>query len=70
MDICRRVMDSLLRQMIELQLGKTKQILTLQQTKIVDDKGQLKNTFPSRTDLQWEEISQGKISIERFLTEK
>jgi len=76
MDICRRVMDALLRQIIQLELGKKindsniRQILTLQQTKVVDDKGQLKTTFPSRTDLDWIEISQGSIIIERLTSEK
>jgi hypothetical protein len=76
MDICRRVMDSLLRQMLQLQLGKKenseniRQILTLQQTRVVDDKGQLKITFPSRTDLDWNEITQGSIIIERLTSEK
>jgi hypothetical protein len=76
MDICRRVMDLLLRQMIQLELGKKinesniRQILTLQQTRVVDDKGQLKTTFPSRTDLDWIEISQGSIIIERLTSEK
>jgi len=76
MDICRRVMDSLLRQMLQLQLGKKnndsniRQILTLQQTRVVDDKGQLKTTFPSRTDLDWIEVSQGTILIERLTSEK
>ncbi|CAF3921600.1 unnamed protein product [Adineta steineri] len=76
MDICRRVMDALLRQMIQNDLGKKsnesniRQILTLQQTKVVDDKGQLKTTFPSRTDLDWIEISQGSIAIERLYSDK
>ena len=69
-------MDSLLRQMIQMQLGKKgndsnfRQILTLQQTKVVDEKGQLKTTFPSRTDLDWIEISQGSILIERLTSDK
>jgi hypothetical protein len=76
MDICRRVMDSFLRQMLRLEFGKKtndsniRQILTLQQTRVVDDKGQLKTTFPSRTDLDWNEISQGSIIIERLTSEK
>jgi hypothetical protein len=76
MDICRRVMDSFLRQMIKMQLGKKandsniRQILTLQQTKVVDEKGQLKTTFPSRTDLDWIEISDGSILIERLTSDK
>ncbi len=76
MDICRRVMDSFLRQMIKMQLGKKsndsniRQILTLQQTKVVDEKGQLKTTFPSRTDLDWIEISEGSILIERLTSDK
>jgi hypothetical protein len=76
MDICRRVMDSLLRQMLQLQLGKKeengndRQVLTLQQTRVVDEKGQLKTTFPSRTDLDWNEISQGTILVERLTLEK
>jgi len=76
MDICRRVMDSFLRQMLQLELGKKennsniRQILTLQQTRIVDDKGQLKTTFPSRTDLDWNEITQGSVIIERLTSEK
>jgi hypothetical protein len=76
MDICRRVMDSLLRQMLQLQLGKKdnesnfRQILILQQTRVVDEKGQLKTTFPSRTDLDWIEISQGNIFIERLTSDK
>ena len=68
MDICRRVMDALLHQMLQHQLGKKnsdlpiRQVLTLQQTRVVDDKGQLKTTFPSRADLDWNENS---ILIER-----
>lgn len=78
MDICRRVMDAFLRQVLENQLGKKsneeektfRQVLTLQQTRVVDDKGQLKTTFPSRTDLDWNEVSQGKLFIERLTNEK
>jgi hypothetical protein len=68
MDTCRRVMDALLHQMLQLQLGKKnpdlpiRQVLTLQQTRVVDDKGQLKTTFPSRADLDWNENT---ILIER-----
>jgi len=59
-----------------MQLGKKsndsniRQILTLQQTKVVDEKGQLKTTFPSRTDLDWIEISEGSILIERLTSDK
>ncbi len=76
MDSCRRAMDAILRQMLQLELGKKindsniRQILTLQQTRVVDDKGQLKTTFPSRTDLDWNEISQGSILIERLTSDK
>jgi hypothetical protein len=62
--------------MIKMQLGKKsndsniRQILTLQQTKVVDEKGQLKTTFPSRTDLDWIEISEGSILIERLTSDK
>jgi len=70
-DACRRVMDGLLRGILALKLGRIQdsnncQILTLQQTRIVDEKGQLKNTYPSRTDLDWNEISQGSIVIQRL----
>ena len=73
MDVCRRVMDSLFIQMIELHLGKKihdQQVLILQQTRVVDDKGQLKTTYPSRTDLQSEHFQQKKIFIERLTSEK
>ncbi|CAM4950946.1 unnamed protein product [Rotaria socialis] len=76
MDICRRVMDLILQKMIEIKLGKTskdlniRQTLILQQTKVVDDKGQLKTTFPSRTDLHWNENSNLPILIERLTIEK
>jgi hypothetical protein len=76
MDLCRRVMDALLRKMIEIELGKKsddsniRQILVLQQTRVVDEKGQLKTTFPSRTDLDWSEVSQGSIFIERLTSDK
>ena len=73
MDICRRVMDSLLIQMIEIQLAKNinhRQLLIIQQTRVVDDKGQLKTTFPSRTDLQSEHFQQKKIFIERLISDK
>lgn len=74
MDICRQVMDTFLRQIITHQFGEKqpadshlRQILTLQQTRVLDDKGQLKCTFPSRTDLLWADISQGSIVIERLM---
>ncbi|CAF3925674.1 unnamed protein product [Rotaria sordida] len=76
MDICRRVMDCLLREMIENELGKKsnesniRQILKLQQTRVVDDKGQLKITYPSRTDLHWENLSKPSIIIQRLTIEK
>ncbi|UJR11692.1 hypothetical protein I4U23_015873 [Adineta vaga] len=77
MDTCRRVMDAFLRQVLQNGLGKKseqdnqyRQILVLQQTRVVDEKGQLKTTFPSRTDLDWNEISQGTIFIERLTNEK
>lgn len=66
MDICRRVMDSLLRQMVQLQLGKKsddpniRQILTLQQTQVFLETGQLKINFPSPTDLNWIDIPEGR----------
>jgi hypothetical protein len=69
-------MDALLHKMLENQLGKKgndtniRQILVLQQTRVVDDKGQLKTTFPSRTDLDWNEASQGSIFIERLTSDK
>lgn len=68
MDICRRVMDEFLHEIIKFDLGKKvlnsniRQTLTLQQTKVIDDKGQLKTTFPSRQDLNWNDSS---IIIER-----
>jgi hypothetical protein len=37
------------------------QLLTLQQVRLVDDRGQLRVTYPSRTDLQ-----QSSISVERL----
>jgi hypothetical protein len=74
MDICRSVMDAFLRQIISNQFGEKqqpdshlRQILTLQQTRVLDDKGQLKTTFPSRTDLDWPEVSQGSLVIERLM---
>ncbi len=59
-----------------MQLGKKtndaniRQVLTLQQTRVVDEKGPLKTTFPSRTDLDWIEISEGSILLERLTSEK
>ena len=74
MDICRQVMDAFLRQILANQFGEKqpadshlRQILTLQQTRVLDDKGQLKTTFPSRTDLVWADTSQGSIAIERLM---
>ena len=52
MDTCRRVMDALLHHMLQLQLGQKnpdlpiRQVLTLQQTRVVDDKGTIKNNIP------------------------
>ncbi|CAF3437056.1 unnamed protein product, partial [Rotaria sp. Silwood2] len=76
MEICRYVMDCLLREMLRIGLGKKlndsnfRHILTLQQTRVVDDKGQLITTFPSRIDLDWSEISQETIVIERLTSKK
>ena len=74
MHICRLVMDTFLRQMIENQFGEKqptdshlRQILTLQQTRVLDDKGQLKTTFPSRTDLDWADLPSSSILIERLM---
>ena len=72
MDICRRVMDEFLHEIIKFDLGKKetnsniRQILKLQQTRVVDEKGQLKTTYPSRTDLDWNDLSQLSITIERL----
>ena len=73
MEICRRVMDSLLIGMFDNQLGKKindQQVLSVQQTRVIDDKGQLKTTFPSRTDFQSERFEEKKIFIQRLTTEK
>ncbi|GFR13183.1 hypothetical protein TNCT_492731 [Trichonephila clavata] len=66
---CKKVMDALLVEMLKLGLGnldnqssndeegdsQTNQ-LTVQQVKIVDEEGQLKVVYPSRTDIQTEGI--------------
>lgn len=73
MDICRRVMDSLLIGMFEIQLGKKnndQQMLIVQQTRVVDEKGQLKTTFPSRTDLHCEHFREKNIFIQRLTIDK
>jgi hypothetical protein len=49
---------------------RVRQVLVLQQTRIVDEKGQLKTTFPSRTDFDWKEIEQGSIVVERLNIKK
>lgn len=73
MEICRRVMDSLLIGMFDIQLGKKineQQVLLIQQTRVIDDKGQLKTTFPSRTDFPSEYFQEKKIFIQRLTTDK
>ena len=75
-DTCRRVMDAFLRQVLTNELTKksseesVRQVLVLQQTRVVDEKGQLKTTFPSRSNLDWNEIKQVSIVIERFNVDK
>lgn len=72
MDICRRVMESLFKEMFSLGLAKKYSnenegyLLILQQTRVVDDKGQLKTTFPSRTDLNSNEF----YLVERLTSDK
>jgi hypothetical protein len=69
-------MDLILRQILRLKLGQKtndsnlQQILTLQQTRVVDGEGQLKLTFPSRSDLDWNEISQEIIVIDKLTSDK
>jgi hypothetical protein len=76
MDICRRIIDLILREMVRLKLGQTTndsklpQTLTLQQTRVVDEEGQLKTTFPSRVDLDWDEISQEILFIDKLRSDK
>ena len=75
MEICRRVMDSILRQIIDNRLTKKfdeqhiQQILTIQQCKMFDENGKLKTTFPSRSDLNWKNLSDRSICIERIYTQ-
>lgn len=72
MDICRRIMENLFKEIFSLNLAKKSRnenedcLLILQQTRIVDEKGQLKTTYPSRTDLNSNEF----YSIERFSFDK
>lgn len=72
MDICYRVMDLFLHQIFVHQLaekdsqGEFQQILTIQQTRSVDDQGKLRVTYPSRTDLDWKDQQSSNILIERL----
>lgn len=69
-------MNLFLREILRLELGeKTKdsnirQRLTLQQTRVVNDKGQLVRAFPSHNALNWSEISQKIIFLDQLTTDK
>ena len=71
MDICRRVMNEFLKEILRLGISRDEHLLVLQQTRVLDEKGILKTTFPSRTDLNdWNEIQQGTILVERLFSDK
>ncbi|XP_054712764.1 leucine-rich repeat-containing protein 47-like [Uloborus diversus] len=63
---CKKVMDTLLVEMLKLGLGDKNQkeidddtqknTLSVQQIKVVDEEGQLKVVYPSRTDIQFDGI--------------
>ncbi len=59
LDVCKSIMDTLLQRMLELGLGDGSagdssghKRLTVEQVRIVDQHGQLRVVYPSRTDLQ------------------
>ncbi len=62
-------MDSFLRQMVQLQLGQKsndpniRQILKLQQIRVIDEEGKLIITFPSSTDIRWIKLSAGYAAL-------
>ncbi|GIY57044.1 leucine-rich repeat-containing protein 47 [Caerostris extrusa] len=67
LNTCKKVMDTLLVEMLKLGLNdpatdgsngeeNERNILTIQQVKIVDEEGQLKVVYPSRTDIQTDNI--------------
>ncbi|XP_035229535.1 leucine-rich repeat-containing protein 47-like [Stegodyphus dumicola] len=69
LNTCKKVMDRLLEEILKLGIGNSlkdvegdmderqQNILSVQQIKIVDEEGQLKVVYPSRTDIQIENIS-------------
>lgn len=51
----------------ENEINDFQQILTLQQTRLIDDKGQLKLIYPSRTDFDHQDFNEdSSIRIERL----
>ena len=66
LDLCKSIMDKLLQHMLEMGLGDSDQScsgdkssldnghakLTIEQVRIIDQRGQLRVVYPSRTDLR------------------
>lgn len=48
---CKQVMDALVCGMCEMGLGVRKDMMSVEQVKVVSDTGQLLVLYPSRTDL-------------------
>ena len=65
METGRRVMDAFLRQVLTNELT-----MKSNDGSVVEEKGQLKTTFLSRTDFDWKESEQGSIVVERLNNEK
>jgi hypothetical protein len=62
--------------MLQIGLGKKlhdskfRHTLTLQRTKVVNEKGELLTMFPSCIDLDWRETSREILVIERLTSKK
>lgn len=59
LNTCKKVMDTLVEEMFKLGMGSQKEgchVLVVEQVKVVDEEGQLKVVYPSRTDMHIEGI--------------
>ncbi|CAF3036748.1 unnamed protein product [Rotaria sp. Silwood2] len=71
-EYCRCAIDFLIQKMLQIGLGKKlhdskfRHTLTLQRTKVVNEKGELITMFPSRIDLDWRETCREILVIERL----
>ncbi|CAF3560597.1 unnamed protein product, partial [Rotaria sp. Silwood2] len=75
-EYCRCAIDFLIQKMLQIGLGKKlhdskfRHTLTLQRTKVVNEKGELITMFPSRIDLDWCETCREILVIERLISKK